>query len=349
MKNRLRSVISLLLLSLFCIHTLYSSPAKVQLSGQEEKLDEFFLKNEVTIVITDSGLGGLSIMADAVERMRESKIFQKVNFVFFNALFSKEGGFNSLKTRKEKIRILDSALKSMKENYNPDLILVGCNTLSVIYDDTSFSEEASIPVIGIVEAGVDLIVQKLETSPESKVVIFGTHTTISEDTHKKLLEENGIPSQRIIVQACPELVNYIEKDYTSDETEMLISAYVAEALHKMKDTQPLPLYVSLNCTHYGYSLDLWIKAFQNSKVKPLGFLNPNSKMIDFLFEPQEQNRFERTEISISVVSMVEIGEEKIESIGKKLGETSPKTRDALSFYELKPGLFKWKEYVISER
>jgi len=348
MKNRLGSVILLLLFLLFCIHILYSSPAKKQLPGQEEKLDEFFLKNEVTIVITDSGLGGLSIMADAVERMRESKIFQKVNFVFFNALFSKEGGFNSLKTRREKIQIFDSALKSIKENYNPDLILVGCNTLSVIYDETSFSEEASIPVIGIVEAGVDLIVQKLETSPESKVVIFGTHTTISEDTHKKQLEENGIPSQRIIVQACPELVNYIEKDYASDETEMLISAYVAEALHKMKDTQS-PLYVSLNCTHYGYSLDLWIKAFQNSKVKPLGFLNPNSKMIDFLFERQERNRFERTEISIRVVSMVEIGEEKIESIGKKLGETSPKTRDALSFYELKPDLFKWKEYVISER
>jgi hypothetical protein len=72
-------------------------------------------------------------------------------------------------------------------------------------------------------------------------------------------------------------------------------------------------------------------------------------MIDFLFEQQNQNRFERTEISISVVSMVEIGEEKIESIGKRLGETSPQTRDALSFYELKPDLFKWKEYVISER
>jgi len=65
-------------------------------------------------------------------------------------------------------------------------------------------------------------------------------------------------------------------------------------------------------------------------------------MIDFLFEPQEQNRFERTEISVRVVSMVEIGKQKIESIGKRLGETSPQTRDALSHYELRPDLFKWK-------
>jgi hypothetical protein len=47
--------------------------------------------------------------------------------------------------------------------------------------------------------------------------------------------------------------------------------------------------------------------------------------------------------------MVEIGKEKIESIGKRLGETSPQTSEALSNYELKPNLFKWKEYVISER
>jgi hypothetical protein len=66
-------------------------------------------------------------------------------------------------------------------------------------------------------------------------------------------------------------------------------------------------------------------------------------MIDFLFESQERNRFDRTEISIRVVSMVEIGKQKTESIGKKLGETSPQTRDALSHYELRPDLFNWKE------
>jgi glutamate racemase len=348
MKNRKKRVLVLLLFLLFPAQIIYSSPVKIQLSGQEEKLDEFFIKNEVTVAVTDSGLGGLSIMADAVERMRESKIFQKVNFVYFNALFSNKGGYNSLKTSKEKVQIFDSALKSLEENYNPDLILLGCNTLSVIYHDTSFSKETSIPVVGIVEAGVDLIAQKLETSPESEVIIFATYTTVSDETHKKKLEEKGINSQRISLQGCPELANYIEKDYASDETEMLISAYVAEALHKKKNTQS-PLYVSLNCTHYGYSLDLWEEAFRSSKVEPVAFLNPNSKMIDFLFESQERNRFNRTEISIRVVSMVEIGNQKIESIGKKLGETSPQTRDALSYYELKPGLFKWKEYVISER
>ena len=340
--------IKLLLLLLFITQIFYSCPGKKQLSASDEKLDNFFQKNEVTVAITDSGLGGLSVMADAVERMRESKIFQKVNFVFFNALFSHEGGYNSLETRKERIQIFDSALRSMEKNYHPDLILIGCNTLSVIYDDTSFSQETNIPVVGIVEAGVDLAAQALKTVPLAKVIIFATQTTISEETHKKKLEEKGISSERIILQACPELVNYIEKGCTSDETEMLISAYVDEALQKIQMPQS-PLYVSLNCTHYGYSLDLWKEAFHSYGAKPLAFLNPNSEMIDFLFEPQRWNRFARTEISLRTVSMVKIGKEKIDSIGKMLNEISPQTGEALFNYELRPNLFKWKEYVISER
>ena len=344
MHKRIKSLFLLLLLA----QIFYSCPGKKRLSSPGEKLDNFFQKNEVTVAVTDSGLGGLSIMADTVERTRESKIFQKVNFVFFNALFSNEGGYNSLKTREEKIRIFDSALRSLEKNYNPDLILIGCNTLSVIYDDVSFSKKTSIPVVGIVEAGVNLISQSLKTHPDSRVIIFATQTTVSEETHKRKLEEKGVLSKRIILQACPDLVNYIEKGYASDETEMLISAYVDEALQKIQSHQS-PLYVSLNCTHYGYSLDLWKKAFKSYEVKPLSFLNPNSRMIDFLFEPQRRNRFKSTEISVRAVSMVKIGKEKIDSIGKKLSEISPQTGEALFNYELKPSLFKWKKYVISER
>ncbi len=82
MKNRIKPVFLLLLFLLFCAQIFYSFPVKIQLSGQKEKLDKFFLKNEVTV------------------------------------------------------------------------------------DDTSFSKETSTPVVGTVEAGVELIAQKLETSPE---------------------------------------------------------------------------------------------------------------------------------------------------------------------------------------
>jgi glutamate racemase len=332
---------------LFLILALFSCTDR-QTFARQDKLGDFFQKKKVTIAVTDSGLGGLSILAEAVEKMREAKIFNRIDFIFFNALFSNQGGYNSLKTQKEKILIFDSALRSLTNNYDPDLILIGCNTLSVLYDSTSFSKEKRMPVVGIVDSGVDLIAQILKEHPEAKVIIFATQTTIEEGTHKKRLVDKGFLAERIITQACPDLVPYIEKGRSSDETEMLIYAYTDEALQKLSD--PLSsLYVSFNCTHYGYSLDLWEKVFQGLQATPQAFLNPNSRMINFLFPPEFQDRFGKTEINTHMVSMVEIEEDKISSIGSWLAEISPQTAEAFRTYEWKKDLFEWKKYVTTER
>lgn len=339
---RIKSLFLLIILT----HFFYSCPQKKHVLTEAEKLEYFFNKNEVAIAVTDSGLGGLSIMADTVERMRESKIFRKVNFIFFNALFSKEGGYNSLKTQEEKVHIFDSALHSLERNYHPDLILIACNTLSTIYNETSFSQKTDIPVIGIIEAGTELIAQNLREEPASKVIIFGTQTTISEASYTEALRKQGFPEERIITQACPELVEYIEKGSESEETEMLIEAFVAEAIEKVGKPET-PLIVSLNCTHYGYSLEFWKQAFQSFGLKPIAFLNPNFKMADFLFFSQRLNRFEETKITVSAVSMVEIGEDKVDSIGARLRNFSPQTSKALFHYELRENLFEWRKFATS--
>lgn len=323
---------------------LSSSCTDRQTFAKEDKLADFFSKKEVTIAVTDSGLGGLSILGDAVERMQKEKVFHKVHFVFFNALFSAEGGYNSLKTRDQKIQVFNSALKNLEAKYSPDLILIGCNTLSVLYKDTSFSRKSVIPVVGIVNTGVELIAQNLKTHPLSKVIIFGTQTTVSEDTYTQELEKMGFLPERVISQACPELVSYIEKGYDSDETEMLILAYVDEALQKLGPPKQ-ELYVSFNCTHYGYSLDLWEKAFDSLGVKPRAFLNPNFRMNDFLSQSPHTGRHKTSDVSVQVVSMVEIESKRIRSIGRWLEELSPQTAGALKNYTQDPKLFEWKKYI----
>ena len=301
-------------------------------------LQSFFQKESVTIAVTDSGLGGLSVMAEAVSRMKDAGVFKRVDFVFFNALFSLEGGYNSLKTREEKVRIFSGALESLEKNFHPGLILIACNTLSVLYHDTAFSRRTNIPVVGIVEAGVEMIAQGLRGQPDSKVIIFGTPTTVSEGAHKTMLAEQGFNPGRIIVQSCPELETYIEKDYAGDETEMLIAACVDEALQKIPEPRP-PLLVSLNCTHFGYSLPLWEKAFRDAGVKQQAFLNPNSRMIDFLFQAKYSHRFPKPKTTAAVVSRVEISPEKTQSLGKWLESFSPETAAALRHYKLNPALF----------
>jgi glutamate racemase len=325
----------------------FISCADRQTFAKEDKLADFFNKREVTIAVTDSGLGGLSILGDAVERMKREKIFHSVHFVFFNALFSTEGGYNSLKSRDQKIRIFNSALEGLEEAYSPDLILIGCNTLSVLFKNTSFSRNSIIPVVGIVNSGVELIAQNLKNHPKSKVILFGTQTTMREGIYTQKLEERGFLPERVVSQACPELVSYIEKGYDSDETEMLVLAYVDEALQKLGNPDP-ELYVSFNCTHYGYSLDLWEKAFETFGVKPQVFLNPNFGMNDFLFQNTHTDRYRSTDVSVGVVSMVEIEEDRIRSIGTWLEGLSPQTADALRSYTHDPELFEWKKYKRDE-
>jgi glutamate racemase len=338
----------LLVLSFILYVMISSSCAEGFSFGLEDVLSDLFHKEEVTIAVVDSGLGGLSIMAEAAERIKDWKGFQKVNLIFFNALFSNQGGYNSLKSLTEKVSIFDSALRNLAKKYQPDLILLGCNTLSSIYEETVFSKHTKIPVVGIIDAGVELIAQNLKACPKSKVIIFATQTTVSQSSHKHRLVEKGFLPERIAFQACPDLVNYIEADYKGNETEMLILAYVDEALQKV-GVQKAHLFVSLNCTHYGYSTELWRKAFSDLGITPLALLNPNSKMIDFLFPVNCKNRHKKTDISAYVVSMVEIGQEKIASIGTYLNTFSPETARALKNYELKEDLFEWSQYIQNKK
>jgi len=331
------------LFGLLAIFYLGQAPSCLE-HQQPADLGPFFAKRQVTIGVTDSGLGGLSIMAEAAARLKEAKIFEKADFVFFNALFSNESGYNSLKTRAEKIAVFNSALESLEKNYRPDLILIACNTLSVLTRETSFSKKAKIPVVGIVDAGVGMFLGALKMNPAASLILFGTETTIGEEEHKRKLMEAGIPEKRIVAQACPELAGYIENGYESDETALLIESYVEKALAELADPRA-PVYAGLVCTHYGYSLSLWNKAFEERGQKLQGILNPNSRMLDFLFESGDKNRARTTEISARVVSMVEIAENKRQSLGGWLGKVSSEVAAALANYELKADLFSWREYI----
>jgi len=56
---------------------LVASSCRQSPKSLEEQLAEFFSKKEVTILVTDSGLGGLSIAAPLYEGLKQHKIFNK--------------------------------------------------------------------------------------------------------------------------------------------------------------------------------------------------------------------------------------------------------------------------------
>jgi glutamate racemase len=303
---------------------------------------DFFTKNkDVTILVTDSGLGGLSVAADVAARLSQSGVFENARIVFFNSLFHNRSGYNSLKSEDEKVRIFNIALKSMNKKYHPDLLLIACNTLSVLYDKTPFSNRVKFPVIGIVETGVDLIAKQFDQNPEATAIIFATRTTIGSNAHKNLLVSRGYPENQIIGQACHRLAGSIERGYDSEETIGYIKQYVTEALKKI-DNPDAPIFASLNCTHYGFSMKQFKNEFAQAGYPEIVIIDPNPEMSDFLFKPPYINRYPETNVTVEVISKTKISEREIKSLAKLLQQVSPTTATAYENYQYNPELFDAK-------
>lgn len=307
----------------------------------DQQLAEFFDNAEVTILVTDSGLGGLSVAADVAGRLPKSGVFDKARIVFFNSLFHNRSGYNSLDSEAEKVRIFDTALDAMGKKYDPDLLLIACNTLSVLYDKTRFAKKAKFPVIGIVETGVDLIAQQFDKTPDATAIIFATKTTIGSNSHKNRLVSRGYPGDQILGQACHRLAGAIERGFDSEETMKYIHEFVPQALEKRHDPHRT-IFASLNCTHYGYSINQFKEVFKEAGYPDIEIIDPNPKMADFLFESQYLNRYPETRVTIEVVSKTDVSEQERASLGSLLRITSPDTDAAFQNYRYDPELFDAK-------
>lgn len=303
---------------------------------QNKQIGKIINAKRIRIVITDSGTGGLSVMNDIALKLGESGSFKNAELIFVNALFDEKSGYNALSTREEKISKFNTVLEGINSAYSPDLIFVACNTLSVLIDDTHFvTLKKNPPVIGIVEPGVSLIAATLKNNVNSKVIIFGTETTIEEDTHRQALLSMSIDTERIITQACPQLQSFIEEDPKSEETEMLISYYLNEALSNVADPS-MQINISLNCSHFGYSEQLWQKSMDETGISGK-ILNPNEKMADILINDKNRNRYRLSNISMLVVSKVPLV--NINPLVLSFSILSPDLAEALVNYQVIEDLF----------
>jgi glutamate racemase len=304
------------------------------------KADEstrFYTKNKITILITDSGLGGISICAEIASELMRRHVFEHVSLIYFNAWPEQNRGYNRLSGTAERIRVFDSALEGMMR-FEPDFILIACNTLSVLYHRTQFSQHATIPVIDIVGFGVKMITEALKASPKSQAVILGTVTTIASHVHQDRLIHNGIQLGQIVLQPCDQLATEIEKGPASFGVEKMVQAYMRQAARNI-DPGCDHVYAALCCTHFGYCRKLIHDTLSNYSKKPVTVLNPNHQMAACLPSSQLENRFSGTGMDIQVVSRITWAEERIRSISNLIQSVSAETATALIHYAHVPNLF----------
>jgi len=287
------------------------------------------------ILIIDSGVGGLSVCAYAERFVRTHGFTEPVRLTFANAAPENDYGFNSMPTREEKLATFDRFLRNVTDRFAPDFIYVACNTLSVLLPDTPYFANAKIPVKGIVETAVALLLKDLEADPRSVAMIFATPTTIDAGAFPRLLEARDIAPSRIVTQACPGLADTISEDREGTKTAMEIRGWVDAAVAKM-ESRDAPVVACLACTHYGYRKDVFAAALAAAGIEAT-VINPNEAAVNDLFPSgvEGQNR----DVPVEFVTRYAIPQATMETLTWFLSDISPRTVAAMQHFIHLPDLF----------
>ena len=296
------------------------------------------------LVVTDSGLGGLSICA-ALERRLRLEGRGRTRITYVNAWPFEGRGYNDLPDLPARAAVFDGALRRMAA-WSPSRILIACNTLSIIYPHTAFSRAATVQVDGILDAGVGLFAESLTAEPSAGLILLGTKTTIESGRHATALIERGVDPHRIRAVHGHGLAGAIERDPDSAAVADLIAACAA----RVRAAAPggVPLYAGLCCTHYGYVSDRLCAALGAAVGRPVQPLNPNARMVEDL-EIGERGETASTGggvatgdgggVSVEVVSKVTLEPAACQAISRLVSPVSPATAQALLSYSHVPDLF----------
>ncbi len=285
-------------------------------------------------MITDSGLGGLSVCAGLEQLLAKNNMGQGVELLYVNATPDDRIGYNSLETQNERIDLFDRFLKAANNRYAPDKIAIACNTLSVIYESTDFASKTEVEVKGIVDAGVALINRGLDDHPDHKLIIFATETTTEAGTYHSLISAD---KSDVSAQECPGLAHAISNDATGIACKSLLNGYVDEALQRFNDSIQ-NIFAFLGCTHYGYQAEVF-KTLLEDRGCPTNILNPNDLLVEQLISNNHSPARGDTPLRIKFVSRYTIPRAEIESMESYFEDSAPLTLRALREQVVVPDLF----------
>lgn len=183
-----------------------------------------------SIGIFDSGFGGLTVMR-AIRTLLPHE-----HIIYFGDTARLPYGSKSP----------DTILRYSRENatFFKDLgvkvLVIACHTAcSVAFEQ--LRESLDIPIIGIIEQGVEEIARISKTG---QIAVLGTRATISSGVYQQQLQKK-IPTASISPISCPLFVPLVEEGYIDHPlTDLAVQEYLRPLKMKAVDA------VLLGCTHY---------------------------------------------------------------------------------------------------
>ena len=182
------------------------------------------------IGIFDSGIGGLTVLKEIVQRLPGEDI------IYLGDTARVPYGIRSPETVTrysfENTRFLLAQEIAM--------LVVACNTASAVSLET-LKKEFPIPILGVLEPGA----RAAAAATRSRTVgVIGTEATTSSGAYERAITAMN-PDIRVISVACPLFVPLVEEGWTSDAVIALVAKrYLGPLRDKKIDT------LVLGCTHY---------------------------------------------------------------------------------------------------
>lgn len=180
----------------------------------------------MSIGIFDSGLGGLTVLKEIIQKFPEQDI------IYFGDTARLPYGDKSPDT------IVRFAIENATflNSFGIQTLIVGCNSVSA-YAINPLRKRFSFPIIDVVEPAVKCVQSK-------KIAVLGTKATIRSGIYQSKIQEK-IPGAEVTSVACPLFVPLVEENFLSHPaTKMIIQEYLRPVKEKGVDT------VILGCTHY---------------------------------------------------------------------------------------------------
>lgn len=181
------------------------------------------------IGIFDSGMGGITVLAEAM------KLMPTENFIYYGDSDNAPYGIKS----KEEVKKLSLDVCSFLINKKVKAIVVACNTATsaTVMD---MRKLYSVPVIGMEPA----LKPAINSKKEGSVAVLATEVTLREDKFKKLM--NRFSDDREIIKVpCPTLVELVESGRISGEEaeNAVLSCFEGVDIETLSS-------VVLGCTHF---------------------------------------------------------------------------------------------------
>lgn len=277
------------------------------------------------IVVCDSGLGGLNIAGHFFSPRKEAD--EPCELIYFNAYPEEGGGFNALPDDRAQEALFRNVLEGVAR-FEPELCLVACNTLSIVWERLKAYWRPKFPVAGIIDTAVAAMVGALEREPDSAMLILGTKSTAASGLYPERLTARGVAPGRIRSLGCPGLATLLESDPSSQEVEKRIADYAREA-GGLFSALPSKLQLALCCTHFGFAVPLWRREFARAFGVPIGIVDPND-LFGGAFRAE----------SFSYHARIGLFAGAREHIGRYFSVSAPAIADALRMAEPESTLFE---------